>query len=141
MRIPAILLACALLAGCAGPGPGQPPADRSYLVAALLDGAHALPPNKSAGTGRLLATLGPNGILNWELRHSGLSGPPTDIRLYEGEVPVVDLTAVPPSGSARGSVRLDPARRQSLLGGHWTAEIRTAAYPNGEIAGPIAQAQ
>jgi hypothetical protein len=136
-----------LLAGCTAgtqggtQGGGAPPADRSITLGATLTGAGAVPPTDSAGKGTLLATLGPEGFLNWEVRSSGLSGPPTAVRLYDGSAPVVDLTGPPPTGAVRGTVRVDDAQRADLIAGRWAAEVRTAAHPEGEIRGPIQAAQ
>ncbi|MFO1061692.1 MAG: CHRD domain-containing protein [Dongiaceae bacterium] len=157
MRLPraALLAGLVLLAGCAGgsQGGGQgaaqatgqdsgpPPAGDTVTLGASLTGAGAAPPTDSAGKGTLLATLGAGGVLNWELRLAGLSGPPTGIRLYDGPEPVVDLASPPAEGTVRGAVRIDDARRADLLAGRWAAEVRTAAHPAGEIRGPIAAAQ
>jgi hypothetical protein len=145
MRLATVALLAGLvsLAGCAGTGSGSggPPPDRSTTLGASLTGSGAVPPTDSAGTGTLLATLDPGGFLNWELRFSGLSGPPTAVRLYDGDRAVVDLAAPPLPGPARGTLRLDAGLRADLLAGRWAAELGTAAHPNGEIRGPIQAAE
>jgi len=102
-----------------------------------------VPPSASTGQGELVAVLNRNtGLLQWKLSFSGLSGPVRAAHFHSpgmaGEVadPVLTLgrTVVSP---LEGRAMLTPRQRADLLSGQWYVNLRTAAYPEGELRGQL----
>lgn len=110
---------------------------------AQLRGRHAVPPNASAGQGRLVAVLNRNtGLLRWKLSFSGLSGPVQGAAFHspgmDGEIAPAVLrmgrTVLSPS---EGRAILTPRQRANLLAGQWYVNLPTARYPDGELRGQL----
>jgi len=127
------------LAGCASQQATQP----TGTLGALLDGAQMVPPIQSSGKGALLATLDHNGILNWDLNYSQLSGPATSIR-FRGPAAaglnagvLIDVPQTQLASPLRGVAQLNQAQIADLIGDRWYIVIATTAHPEGEIRGQI----
>jgi hypothetical protein len=140
LKILAIGAALALAATCAS-------ADTLHF-GAVLKGADETPPNDSAGTGKVTATLdtGTN-LLKYKIAYSGLTGPATAAHFHGPAAPGADgppVVPVPTNALAspmRGSATLTVEQIGQLESGKWYFNIHTAAHPGGEVRGQVEEQQ
>lgn len=156
-----LLLLALALAGCAGlPGPfapaplpdgeATPPASETVpekaAFEAVLSGAEAVPSNRSAARGRLVAVLDTGtGLLRWKLQVEGLSGTVRRAAFHSpgmsGEVApqVLSLGVVEEQGLSEGRAQLTPRQQRDLLAGQWYVNLPTEDYPDGELRGQLVE--
>jgi len=137
-------IARAAFTGCAltlllAAGPSL--ADTVQLKADLKGGSE-VPPNQSAGSGKMTGTYDTaSKKLSWQGSYSGLSGNPTAAHFHGPAEPgknagvVVPLKETGPSFS--GNADLTDAQAADLLAGRWYLNIHTQANPGGEIRGQV----
>ena len=114
----------------------------SATFGAALTGAAEVPPNSSAASGTLEATLAKDtNILKWKIVYSGLSGPATMAHFHGPAMAGSNAGVVVPFASAaspiEGQATLTPAQVADLMAGKWYANVHTAANPGGEIRGQV----
>jgi hypothetical protein len=134
--------------GPAVPAPVQPPAqadDRNLVaLAADLSGAEVVPPAQTAGRGEFAAVYDrATRLLRWKSNVEGLYGEvlgasfngPADL---DQNAPVV-IEWQSAAGRARyeGRATLTPSQASNLLAGMWYVNVRTRAFPQGELRGQI----
>jgi len=113
--------------------------------AATLRGADETPPNTSAGTGQVTATLDTSTkSFSYHVTYSGLTGPATMAHFHLGAPgvagpPVVPVPAAALSNPMTGSATLTDAQAADLEAGKWYFNIHTAAHPGGEVRGQVTQ--
>lgn len=132
------LAATALLAFMAVPAFAE-----EVKFSADLAGTAEVPPNDSAGTGKVDATLDTETkMFTWNITYDGLGGDATAAHFHgpaaEGEnagpvVPIDGALASPISGNAT----LTDEQITQLQGGMWYFNLHTAEYPDGEIRGQV----
>jgi hypothetical protein len=110
--------------------------------AAALSGGAEVPPNSSAASGTLEATLNKTtSVLSWKVTYSGLSGPATMAHFHGPAMPGANAGVVVPFPSAaspaQGEATLTQAQIADLMAGKWYANVHTAANPGGEIRGQV----
>jgi hypothetical protein len=118
------------------------PAGDSTRFSATLSSAAEVPPNSSAGTGTLDATLNKStNVLKWTVTYSGLSGPATMAHFHGPAMPGSNAGVVVPFASAaspiQGESTLNALQIADLTAGKWYANVHTAANPGGEIRGQV----
>lgn len=127
------------LAGCSMMGMSHD----TITYSAQLSGAAEVPPNTSAGTGKVEAKLDKKSqILHWTVSYSGLTGPAKAGHFHGPAMPGSNAgVALPFTGSMtspiKGEAKLTDAQMQELMAGKWYANIHTAAHPGGEIRGQL----
>ena len=153
--------AAALLAACGSPPlrqpappvisrpapPAEPRQPELAAFRAVLRGSEAVPRSDSPAQGELVAVLNrQTGLLRWKLTFDMLSGAVRAAHFHspamEGEVaaPVMSLGR-DFSSPYEGRAMLTPRQRADLLNGQWYVNLRTAAYPDGEIRGQLIEQQ
>ena len=143
-RIPNILRFGLLAASVAFAGCGMmsSTSDTTKLGATLTSAAE-VPPNGSAGTGRVEATFDKStSVLRWTMNYSGLTGPASAAHFHGPAAPGANAGVVVPFTSAtsptEGQATLTPAQVADLMAGKWYVNVHTAANPGGEIRGQVA---
>lgn len=121
---------------------GTPAFAEEVIFSAQLLGSAAVPPNDSAGSGSVEATLDTETkVFKWSATYEGLTGPATAAHFHgpadPGQtagpvVPVEDLES-----PMEGEATLDDAQIADLQAGKWYFNIHTAQYPDGEIRGQL----
>ncbi|MGG6494590.1 UNVERIFIED_CONTAM: CHRD domain-containing protein [Bacteroidetes bacterium 56_B9] len=109
---------------------------------AQLNGASAVPPTTSTGTGTADITLDTaSKTLSWKLTYSGLSGPVTMAHFHGPAEPGKNAgvaVALPKVDSgSEGSATLTDAQAADLLAGKYYVNVHTNANPGGEIRGQV----
>lgn len=115
-------------------------------MAADLSGAAGVPPNDSAGMGKLEATYDTETMMfTWTATYEGLTGDATAAHFHGPAA--ADATAgpvVPIEGALaspiEGSATLTEEQATQLQDGMWYFNIHTAEYPDGELRGQVAAA-
>jgi len=116
-------------------------ASKTVAVTAKLTGSAEVPPNASAGSGTLEATLDKQtNLLNWTVSYSGLSGPVKAGHFHGPALAGQNAgVALGFSGSMdspiKGSATLTAAQLADLTAGKWYVNLHTATNPGGEIRG------
>lgn len=131
------------------PPPMQTPVDpaspQAHLVTLTtrLDGASAMPPTRSSGTGQLDALYDSSTrLLRWKTSWSGLSGPITGVQFhgpadYGQNGPVVMVWPAPFGPTYEGRATLTTQQAIDLLDGRWYVNVFTSPYPSGELRGQL----
>lgn len=118
------------------------------LVASLGPGA-VVPPVVDApaeARGRMELSIGPDGMVAWELRVTELTGTAVEVALRVAPAgangaPAVLLTNPPATGTHVGTFGpLSVAQQDALFSDGWYVEVRTVAHPAGEVRGQLALA-
>jgi hypothetical protein len=108
---------------------------------ATLKGADETPPNDSAGTGMVMATLDTDTkAFHYDITYSGLSGPATAAHFHVGAPGVSGPPVIPianPATPISGDATLTDAQAAVLTGGGWYFNVHTAAHPAGEVRGQV----
>lgn len=126
--------------------PALAPADpRANLVtlSTRLDGASALPPTRTSGVGQLDAIYDSNTrLFRWKASWSGLSGTITGVQFhgpadYGQNGPATLVWPGPFGPTYEGRATLTPEQAVDLLDGRWYLNVRTSAYPAGELRGQL----
>jgi len=129
--------------GCSSTSMSMPMANSNVATfGASLSGASEVPPNATAGSGTLTATLDKGtSVLKWKLTYSGLTGPATMAHFHGPAMPGTNAGVVVPFPSpvspAEGQTTLSAAQIADLMAGKWYANVHTAANPGGEIRGQV----
>lgn len=110
--------------------------------AATLSSSAEVPPNMSAGSGTLIATLDKtSNVFTWKVAYTGLTGPATMAHIHGPAMPGSNAGVVLPfQGSVspiEGSATLTAAQVADLMAGRWYVNVHTAANPGGEIRGQL----
>jgi hypothetical protein len=132
------------LGGCGSMSKMMPSMSKDTAkLGATLSGTAEVPPNASAGTGTVEASLNKaTNLLRWKITYSGVSGPVSAGHFHgpamAGQnagvvVPFKGSTASPIEGEAT----LTPEQAADLMAGKWYANLHTAAHPGGEIRGQV----
>lgn len=112
---------------------------------AKLNGASETPPNDAKGKGAAVVSLDTTTKkITWKVTYSGLTGPATAAHFHgpapAGQAAGVAVPLTPPLASpARGSATLTDPQIGDLKGGRWYVNVHTAAHPDGEIRGQLAE--
>ena len=127
-------------AGAAGAG--------TLTFTTTLSGPGEVPPNPTAGTGAVAATLDTTAkTLTYSVTYSGLTGPATMAHFHGPAAPGANappVVPVPTSALANpmtGVTTLTDAQIADLEAGKWYFNIHTAAHPGGEIRGQLPAAK
>lgn len=121
-----------------------PMASNTVSLTATLAGSSEVPPNTSAASGTLVASLDKQtNLLTWTVSYSGLSGPAKAGHFHgpamAGQNAGVALGFKDGVDSPiKGSATLKPEQVADLLAGKWYVNLHTAAHPGGEIRGQVA---
>jgi hypothetical protein len=123
---------------------GGPVGAKTLHFATALKGADEVPPNTTAGTGKVTATLNTGSkTFSYKVTYSGLTGPATMAHFHGPAAPGANappVVPVPTSALAnpmKGSATLTDAQIADLEGGKWYFNVHTAANPGGEIRGQL----
>jgi hypothetical protein len=115
----------------------------SVNYTAQLSSKEEVPPNDSAGTGSVEATLDTDTkAFSWNITYSGLTGPATAAHFHGPAAvganagPVVPIEGDLASPIA-GNATLTDAQIADLDAGMWYFNVHTAQYPDGEIRGQL----
>lgn len=137
-----LLAGSVAFAGCSMAPTASSTAGMTSLGATLTSAAE-VPPNGSAGTGRVEATFDKStNVLRWTMNYSGLTGPASAAHFHGPAAPGANAGVVVPFTSAtsptEGQATLTPAQVADLMAGKWYVNVHTAANPGGEIRGQVA---
>jgi hypothetical protein len=115
---------------------------------ATMNGASEVPPNKTPGSGEVLATLDTTKKeLTYTVTFENLTGPATAAHFHGPAAPgknagvVVPIGAKSPTSPVHGTATLTDAQIKDLEAGMWYANVHTAANPGGEIRGQVTKAK
>lgn len=127
--------------------PQQPAqADQRNLVAlaADLSGAEVVPQADSGGRGEFAAVYDrATRLLRWKSSVGNLRGEVTGISfngpadLDQNAPAVIEWQSAAGRASYEGRATLTPAQASNLLAGMWYVNVRTRAFPQGELRGQI----
>ena len=110
---------------------------------AALKGSDETPPNTTAGTGKVDATLDTSTkAFSYTATYSGLTGPAVAAHFHKGAAAASGPPVVPVPKSAlgspmKGTATLTADQVKDLEAGGWYFNIHTAANPGGEIRGQV----
>jgi hypothetical protein len=112
---------------------------------ATLKGADETPPNTTAGTGAVTATLDTSShLFSYSAAYSGLTGAAVAAHFHGPAGPgkaAPPVVPVPKDQMANnpmtGSATLTAAQEKDLEAGLWYFNIHTAANPGGEVRGQV----
>ena len=124
------------------------PADAKVVnFKAHMTGSAEVPPNKSGGSGDLLATYDTiSRAFHWKGTFSGLSGPATAAHFHgpasvgkNAGVAIPIFSGAKTAGPFEGTATLTEAQSFDLLGGDWYVNVHTEAFKAGEIRGQVVE--
>ena len=110
---------------------------------AIVDATQETPPNASAGTGWMTATIDTTAnTISYYLAYSGLSGAVTSAHFHGnanyGQGPAGVKVGITVSASPMtGTVAYNQADEAAIRSGLWYVNLHTAANPGGEIRGQL----
>lgn len=120
----------------------------TVTLKADLKASTEVPPNDSAGTGTLTATLdAETNEFKYHIEFSGLSGPVVAAHFHgpaaEGTnaKPQIPIKTSPIASPIEGSVTLTADQAKDLVDGKWYFNLHTAGNPRGEVRGQIVKAE
>jgi hypothetical protein len=113
--------------------------------ATALKGSDEVPPNTTAGTGQVEASLDTGKkTFSYKVTYSGLTGAAMAAHFHGPAAPGANAPPVIPIGKLAspmtGSAQLTDAQAADLTAGKWYFNIHTAAHPSGEIRGQLTSA-
>ncbi len=137
MPIKSLAMAAALLLLTAGAANAA-----MFKVTTTLKGADEVPPNTTAGTGTVSATLDTGAkTFTYEVTYSGLTGTATAAHFHGPAAPGVNappiITMTSLASPIKGATTLTDAQIADLRAGKWYFNVHTAAHPKGEIRGQL----
>jgi|SRR5690606_9515381 hypothetical protein len=112
---------------------------------ATLSGAEEVPPNDSAGTGKVEATFDTESkVFKWTVTYEGLTGEALAAHFHGPADPGANAGPVVPlegdlASPIEGEATLDDAQAADLQAGKWYFNIHTEQYPDGELRGQVTQ--
>lgn len=115
-------------------------------MTADLTGTAEVPPNDSAGTGKLEATYDTETMMfTWTVTYEGLTGDATAAHFHGPADPTATAGPVVPiegdlASPIEGSATLTEGQAAELEGGMWYFNLHTAQYPDGELRGQVMKA-
>ncbi|MDX8519337.1 CHRD domain-containing protein [Mesorhizobium dulcispinae] len=112
---------------------------------ATLDGGQQTPPVTTKGKGTATFTFNTTSKkLSWNVKYSGLSGPPSGAHIHgpaamgQSADPVIPFKKL--KSPIKGSATLTDTQATDLEAGKYYVNIHTKANPDGEIRGQIEKA-
>ena len=113
-----------------------------------LTGGREVPPNDSAATGHVEATLDTStNMLTWTCVYTGLSGAPIGAHFHgpvsyigatsEENAPIQVGTPGNLASPFKGTAAIDATQAQDLKIGRWYFNLHSPKFPGGEIRGPV----
>jgi hypothetical protein len=109
-----------------------------------LDGKTEVPPNDSAGTGKLDATYDTDSkVLKYTITYDGLTGDATAAHFHGPADPGANAPPVVPipedklASPIEGEATLTDEQAADLQAHKWYFNVHTAKYPDGEIRGQL----
>ena len=114
---------------------------------ATLKGADETPPNSTAGTGQVTATLNSaTKAFTYKVTYSGLTGPAVAAHFHQGAAgasgpPVVPVPKENLANPIKGKATLTDDQVKALEAGQLYFNIHTAANPGGEVRGQLTEAK
>src|SRR3954466_15186692 len=140
-QVRVMLLGAAMLGGAVALIAGAANAEVVKLQADLK-GSSEVPPNNSAGSGKVEATYDSDTkTLTYTVTFAGLTGPAMGAHFHGPVEPGKNAGIVLPFKTVQspieGSATLTEAQAADLLAGKWYANIHTAANPGGELRGQM----
>jgi hypothetical protein len=140
-QVRVMLLGAAMLGGTVALIAGAANAEVVKLQADLK-GSSEVPPNNSAGSGKVEATYDTDTkTLTYTVTFAGLTGPAMGAHFHGPVEPGKNAGIVLPFKTVQspieGSGTLTEAQAADLLAGKWYANIHTAANPGGELRGQM----
>ncbi|HEY3889552.1 MAG TPA: CHRD domain-containing protein [Caulobacteraceae bacterium] len=137
MYVKAFVMAAALVVLTAGAANAA-----LFNVDATLKGADEVPPNTTAGSGTVTATLDTTAkSFSYAVRYSGLTGPASAAHFHGPAAPGVNappvITMTSLTSPIQGTTTLTDAQIADLQAGKWYFNVHTAAHPGGEIRGQL----
>ena len=128
------------LGACAGTQLSEP----VEIYAATLSGERVVPPVATGGRGAVEARFDHRtSLLEWQVTHSGLSGPVTMGHIHGPAGPEQNAPVLIPfggnlnGGAISGQLRLTPEQHTQLESGQWYVNLHTARHPQGEVRGQL----
>ena len=113
-------------------------------LAADLSGAEVQPPSATAGRGDFAAVYDRSTrLLRWKSSVSGLQGEVTGISFNgpadvdQNAPPVMEWASAAGRASYEGRATLSATQASGLLAGTWYVNVRTRAFPQGELRGQV----
>ena len=114
----------------------------TLTFATHLQGSNEVPPNDTAGTGEVKATLDTDTKeFTYDVTYSGLTGPAVAAHFHGPAAPgvnappVIVMTTL--TSPISGSATLTDAQIADLEAGKWYFNVHTAAHKSGEIRGQL----
>ncbi len=127
-----------------GDSESRPSEKNLVALAADLTGAEVMPPASTAGNGEFAAVYDRSSrLLRWKSRVAGLRGEVTGISfngpadLDQNAPPVIEWQGAANRASYEGRATLTAAQASNMLAGTWYVNVRTRAFPQGELRGQI----
>ena len=113
-----------------------------FNVTTTLKGSNEVPPNTTAGSGTVSATLDTTAkSFSYSVRYSGLTGPAKAAHFHGPAAPGVNappvITMTSLTSPIMGTATLTDAQIADLRAGKWYFNVHTAAHPGGEIRGQL----
>jgi hypothetical protein len=115
---------------------------------ATMNGASEVPPNQTAGTGDVRASLDTTSkVLTYTVTFNNLTGPATAAHFHGPAAAganagvAVPIGGASPTSPVHGTATLTDAQIKDLEGGKWYANVHTAANKGGEIRGQVMPAK
>jgi hypothetical protein len=138
-----LLAACALPVFC---GTGSAARAETLTLNADLKPSAEVPPNTSAGMGKLTGTYDTaTKILTYDVVYSGLTGPATMAHFHgpalTGKNAPVEIAMKNPASPIKETATLSDDQAKNLLDGETYFNVHTAANKGGEIRGQVTAAK
>jgi hypothetical protein len=120
----------------------------TVTLKADLKASTEVPPNDSAGTGTVTATLNTEtNELKYHIEFSGLSGPVVAAHFHgpaeagANAKPQIPIKTSPIASPIDGSATLTADQAKDLTDGKWYFNLHTTGNPHGEVRGQIVKVE